>query len=117
MRFLAKIVLAIVINGVALLAAAYWLPGFELQGDLRDIAWIALALTALNYVLKPVLKLILGPIIVLTLGLGLVLVNALLIYILDIFSANLTIQSVLTLVYASLLIGVVNFFFHSATKR
>jgi putative membrane protein len=116
MRFLAKIVIAIIVNGAALLAAAYWLPGFTLKNDFLSVAWIALALTALNYTLKPVLKLFLGPIIVLTLGLGLILVNAIILYILDIFSPDLTIQGVLTLIYAALVIGAVNFFFHLATK-
>jgi putative membrane protein len=117
MKFLAKIVLAVIVNAGALLVAAYLLPGFELRGNFLDIAWMALVLTALNYVLKPILKLILGPIIVLTFGLGLILVNVLVIYLLDIFSPNLTIQGALTLLYASLLIGVINFFFHLATKK
>ncbi len=114
---MAKIILAVVVNGVALMAAAYFLPGFELKNDLVAVAWIALALTALNYTVKPVLKLFLGPIIVLTLGLGLVIVNAVILYLLDIFSPDLTIQGALTLIYASVLIGVVNFIFHLATKK
>lgn len=117
MRFLAKIILAIVVNGAALMTAAYFLPKFELRGDIATVAWIALVLTALNYTVKPVLKLLLGPIIVLTLGLGLVVVNALILYLLDIFSPDLTIQGALTLIYASLLIGIANFIFHSATKN
>lgn len=117
MRFLAKIVIAVVINGAALMVAAYFLPGFELRNDLVSVTWIALALTALNYVVKPILKLILGPIIVLTLGLGLVIVNAIILYLLDIFSPDLTIQDVLTLIYASIITGVINFFFHLATKK
>lgn len=117
MKFLAKIVLAIIVNGAALTAAAYFLPGFEIKSDPLSIAWIALALTALNYTLKPILKLFLGPIIVLTFGLGLIIVNAFILYLLDIFSPDLTIQDVLTIIYASLIVGAINFFFHFATKN
>lgn len=96
---------------------AYFLPGFELNSNPLSITWIALALTALNYTLKPILKLILGPIIALTFGLGLIVINAFIFYLLDIFSPDLTIQDVLTTIYASLIVGAINFFFHLATKK
>jgi len=117
MRFLAKTVLAVAINGLALYAADKIIPGFSVSGDLKTFAIVALALTLLNWVVKPVLKLLLGPIIVLTLGLGLILVNMLLMYILDISFPEISIEDVPALILSSLLVGVVNFIFHSATKR
>ncbi len=116
MKLIAKIIVAILANGIALLAAAAYIPGFKLEGDLKQIVGIALILTLLNFLLKPILKLVLGPVIVLTLGLGLILVNALILYILDIISKNLTIETIPALVYATILVGVVNFVFHLATK-
>ncbi len=117
MKFLAKIIVAVLANAIALFAAATYIPGFKLlEGDLKQIVGMAIILTVLNFVLKPILKLVLGPIIILTLGLGLILVNALILYTLDIISKNLTIETIPALIYATILVGAVNFVFHLATK-
>ena len=116
MKLLAKIIVAVIANAIALFAAATYISGFELEGGIEQVVGIALVLTALNFFLKPVLTLVLGPVIILTLGLGLLLVNALILYILDIISKNLTIETIPALLYATILVGVVNFVFHLATK-
>ena len=117
MKWLAKIVVAVLANAIALLVASAYIPGFKMEGDLKQVFGMALILTVLNFILKPILKLVLGPVIVITLGLGLVLVNALILYVLDIISKNLTIETIPALLYATILVGVVNFIFHLATKN
>ena len=116
MKLIARILVAIAANAIALWVAAAYIPGFTLASDPKQLLEIALIFTVLNFVLKPILKLVLGPIILLTLGLGLIIVNALVLYILDKLSAGLTIESVLALFYATLLIGVINFIFHLVKK-
>ncbi len=116
MKWLIKVIGAVLANGLSLMAAAYFIQGFKLTSDLKEVALIALILTALNFILKPMLKLILGPIIILTLGLGLFFVNAIVIYILDILTKNLTIETIPALVFASLIVGTVNFTFHLLIK-
>ena len=116
MGWLIKVIGATLANGLALLVAAYFISGFKLTSDYKEVAVIALILTALNFILKPVLKLILGPIIILTLGLGLFLVNAIVLYILDILTKNLTIETIPALAFASLVVGAVNFTFHLLIK-
>ncbi len=117
MKFAAKIVVAVVVNALALVVAAYLVQGFNLETDLQNLFILAAVLTALNFFLKPILKLILGPVIVITLGLGLILVNAIILYILDTLSNNLTIENTGALIYSSIIIGLVNFVFHLATKK
>ncbi len=112
MKFIARILVAIAANAIALWAAATYIHGFEISGGPTEVLKIAAVFTILNFVLRPILKLVLGPIIILTLGLGLILVNALILFILDNLSASLTIQTIPALVYATLLIGVINFIFH-----
>ena len=85
MRFLAKLILAFIIN---LLRPArrrnYFVGGFLLNtANWEVLAVLTLILTLLNFILKPILKLLLGPIIVLTLGLGAFLVNAVILKLLD----------------------------------
>ncbi len=117
MKLIAKIIVAVLANAIALYAAANYIPGFKLTGDVGQIIGMAAILTFLNFILKPIFRLILGPVIILTLGLGLILVNALILYILDIISKNITIETIPALIYATLLLGAVNFVFHLATKN
>ena len=116
MRLFAKIAVAVIANAVALYLAATFIHGFVLAGGPEQVLWIALVLTALNFFLKPIFTLVLGPVIILTLGLGLIIVNALILSLLDFLSGNLTIETIPALLYATLLIGVINFVFHMATK-
>ena len=117
MRFIARTILAILVNGLGLWVAAQYIPGFQLTGTIRQILVIAAAFTILNLVLKPILKLILGPVIVLTLGIGLVLVNGILIYVLDAIFGNLMIETVPALLYATLLFSALNAIFHLAVRN
>lgn len=108
---------ALLANALALFAAGYLLSGFVISGGYVELLWLAVALTLLNFFVKPLLKLLLGPVILLSLGLALLFVNALVLYLLDLFSENLTITGVQTLLVASLVIGAVNLIFHFFTKR
>ena len=116
MRLIAKLIVAVLLNALGLWLAASYISGFRLSPGLRDIAVIAGVLALLNFFVKPVLKLLLGPIIVLTLGLGILFVNALILYILDILAQNLTIETALALFYATLTFSALNLLFHLATK-
>ena len=116
MRWIAIIVISILVNAVGLMAAANYVPGFTLSGSLATTVFVALILTLLNITLKPVLRLFLGPIIILTLGFGLILVNAFILYILDILSNNLMIEGIPALLWGSVIIGVLNFVAHLAEK-
>jgi len=109
--------LAIVLNLIAFWAAGYFLAGFHVVGGIKGWVVLALILALLNFVVKPILKLILGPIIVITLGLGIILVNMIVLYLLDKIADNLSIDGVLTLFYAALIVGLGNFIFHLAIKR
>jgi putative membrane protein len=72
MRFLVRLLL----NGLALLVAAYFIPGIVLRGP--GSAFIAgAALGLVNAIIRPVLIIITIPFTLLTLGLFLFVVNAL----------------------------------------
>jgi putative membrane protein len=116
MKFLAKIVLAVVVNAAALVIAYLVVPGFQITPAFQAVAVLAVILTVLNFTIKPALSMILGPVIFLTLGLGYLFVNGAILYLLDFLSQNLTIQSIAALVYGTLIISAANFIFHSATK-
>ncbi|MEK7077346.1 MAG: phage holin family protein [Patescibacteria group bacterium] len=112
MKFLARAVLAFIANAFALIVIARYIPGIALPNDFKAVFFLALILTALNFILKPILRLILSPVIALTLGLGVILVNMIVLYALDILSPALTITGIPALAYAALILGFINFISH-----
>lgn len=117
MKWIGYILLMIIVNALVLIVAANYVPGFYLNPSLKLVFGAALLLTIINIFVRPVLKLVLSPVIFLTLGLGMVLVNGLVIYLLDILSPNIKIEGLIPLIYVTLIFSVVNFIFHLATKK
>lgn len=74
MNFLAKIL----VNGLAVLIAAYLLPGIHVDRMVTAVI-IAAVLILLNLVVKPILIILTFPITIVTLGLFLLVINALII--------------------------------------
>jgi putative membrane protein len=107
-RFILHIVLPVLANAAGLLAAARWIPGIALNYDPKNILALALVLTALNLILRPLLKLLIGPLIVLTLGAAIILVNAFILGFLDFLAPGLTIQGVPALLEATILLSAIN---------
>jgi uncharacterized membrane protein YvlD (DUF360 family) len=127
MHWLARLVIIVGGNALALWAAYLWVPGFVLGGNWITLILIALVLAILNFFLKPLLTLVLGPIIILTLGLGVLIVNGIILYLLpiiadhiDFLRGSITIQDVPplhyfgTLIVATLIISIINFIIHLA---
>jgi putative membrane protein len=124
MHWFARLVIVVAGNALALWIAYLWVPGFVLSGNWITLILIALTLSVLNFLLKPVLTLILGPIIVLTLGLGVLIVNGIILYLLpviadhiDILHGSITIQSTNfwpALFFATLIVSIINFIIHLA---
>ncbi|MGB7957812.1 MAG: phage holin family protein [Minisyncoccia bacterium] len=119
MHWLLKFAIIVAGNGLALWLADKFVPGFVLQGTWMQIVLVGLVLALLNGLLKPLLTLVLGPIIVLTLGLGVLVVNALILWLLplllnyiDFLHGTIIIQDIPALIYATLIISIVNFIIH-----
>jgi len=68
----------LLVNALALSAAAWMIGGIRLEGDFFDVLLVALLFGILNAVLKPVLILFSLPLLVLTLGLFALVLNGLL---------------------------------------
>lgn len=116
MKLIARIILQIFSNGIAIFLAARFIAGFFFYGGLRELLIAAAVLTLINIFIRPLLKLFFGPVILLTFGLFLFVLNAFLLYLLDFFLTTLTIEGYLALFYGSLLIGLVNFIVGTSGK-
>lgn len=117
MPFFSRLIGLFLSNSIALVAAAYFVKGFEITFDPIGFLTVAAIFTLINVVLKPVFKLVFAPIIIVTLGLGIVLVNAVLLYGLDFFSESVKIQGLVSLFYAAIIITIVNFITGFLIKR
>ncbi|MFA4827471.1 MAG: phage holin family protein [Candidatus Shapirobacteria bacterium] len=117
MRIISKFIFSFFSNVLALLAAKYFIAGFHISATLYGFLSATLIFTLINLFIRPVLKLILTPIIFITLGLGIILVNAITLYILDYFSPDITITGLTPIIYATVIISVINLVVHFSAKR
>lgn len=108
MKLFSRLIFYFFSNALALLAAVYFVDGFKIESVYIDFLMAAAVFTLLNVFIKPIFKLIFGPIIIITLGLGIILVNAFILYLLDFFSDGVNIEGLTALFYATLIIGLVN---------
>ncbi len=108
MRLLARLLVSFLVNALALFVAARFIPGFTLTLTLESVAVAAGLLTVINIFIRPILKLFLTPVIILTFGIAIILLNALILWALDFFLESLMIEGIVPLLYATVLIGLVN---------
>lgn len=116
MKLVGGLIFHVAANAIAFLAANALVPGFSFAGTFSDLVIAAAILTAINTFVRPILKLFLGPLIVLTFGLFTIVINALTLYLLDIWSPHLTIQGNEALFWSTLLVGAVNVVMNIAAK-
>ena len=117
MKLFSRLIFYFFSNALALLAAVYFVRGFGITPDYVDFLTATAVFTLLNVFIKPVLKLILSPIIIITLGLGIILVNAFTLYLLDFLSEGVNIEGLTALFYATLIISLVNIAISFSAKR
>jgi putative membrane protein len=109
MKLFVRIIFVLFSNIVAILAAVYFIKGFSVAPTIQAYLEISAVFAIINVFIRPFLKLILSPLIMLTLGVGIIIVNAISLYILDWAMDSMTISGLYPLVYATLIISAVNF--------
>jgi len=117
MKLLSRLIISFISNLVALLAAVYFVKGFKIAPEIEGFLLVTAIFTLINIFIRPIIKMILSPIILLTFGLGIILVNALTLYLLDISLTQINIEGLTSLFYATLIISAVNILIHFAVKR
>ncbi|OGN08156.1 MAG: hypothetical protein A3C61_01025 [Candidatus Yanofskybacteria bacterium RIFCSPHIGHO2_02_FULL_39_10] len=109
-------ILRILGNAIALYAASWFVQGFSFAGGIKEYAIAGIVLGLLNMIARPVLKLISMPVIILTLGLFTIVINALLLWTVDYIFEFITISDIMALVWATIVIGIVNMVVSALTK-
>lgn len=116
MRFFGRIIFAFFSNLIALILAGNLIAGFAISGNFVNVLIAAAIFMLLNIYVRPLVKLILSPAVILTLGLFTLVINAGMLYLLDILSENVTITGTEPLIYGTLLITGVNFLLNFSAK-
>ena len=104
-------------NSLALYTANYLVPGFIVNGSWKEYLLAGAFLGLLNLIVKPVLKMISMPIIILTLGLFTLVINGLLLWTVDYIFSFVSIKDVATLLYAVIVVTIVNLFISITAKN
>lgn len=108
MKFLSRIIFYFLVNLIALMAASQFVPGFSMNSNIEGLLILTGIFTIINLLIKPILKLVFSPFIFLSLGLFSLVINAIILKLLDIWSINVTISGIQALAYSTLLITAVN---------
>jgi len=103
-------------NFLALFLAAEYVAGFSIAGGLPGLIGVTLVFAAINVFIRPFFKFVLSPLIILTLGLGILIVNAGMLWLLDFFSEQVTIGGLDALLYATLLISAIHLVINISAK-
>ena len=101
MKLIGSVIFHIFSNTLAILAADYFIAGFAWNGNFLELLIVAFVFTLINVFLKPIIKLFLGPFIVLTFGFFAIIINAVILYILDLWSPLLTIEGISFIIWIS----------------
>jgi len=103
-----RALLQIVLNGVAVLLAAYLLPGITYTGGLLDLLAVGLVIGLINLVVKPIVSFFSFPLILLTLGLFYLVINGLMLWLAAYFLEDLEVAGCLPAILGGLVIALFN---------
>ncbi len=120
-RFLWRFALKTAVNAGALAVSSRLIQGFEITGRsfpllgglnipplVQSLIIGGLVLALLNIFLRPILKFVSFPLIIITFGLFSVVINFIILYLADVFLAELAIEGFRAFLFGSLLLGIVN---------
>jgi len=104
-----NLIVRILINAVAIVITAQLLPGIQVTNEFVPLLIVALVLTIVNAMLKPILLLLSCPLVLLTLGLFILVINALALQVAAYFAgANFTIDGFWPAFWGGIIMAVIN---------
>ena len=103
-------------NSLAIYAATYLVPGFIINGGIKEYLLAGVLLGILNFAIRPILKVISMPLIILTLGLWTIVINTLMLWTVDYAFDFVVVQDLTALVWAVIVISIVNIFISATAK-
>ena len=109
-------VLRLLVNALALAAAAYVVDGIHLTGGFGSAVWVALVFGLVNALLKPIVMLLSLPFLLVTLGLFSLVVNAFMLLVTARLTDALSVSGLGAAIVGSLVISVVTMILGGSLK-
>ena len=103
-----KFFIRLVINAIALWAAAQVIDGIQLTEAISGILFVALIFGVVNAIVKPIITILSLPAVILTLGLFLLVINTLLLSLTAALSSNLAVDGFGSAFLGSIVISIVS---------
>ena len=110
-----NLIIRFLLSGVAVLITSYLLPGVHTV-NFGYALLVAVVLSIVNAIIKPILIIFTIPITILTLGLFLLVINALLILLVDAITPGFTVDGFWWALAFSLILSVLNSLISDVTK-
>lgn len=101
-----QLIIALVLNAVALLATAYVVPGFHVASFSTAVV-AAVVLAVVNTFIKPILSFVTAPLSLVTLGLFAFVVNALVLFIVSYFVPGFKVDGWMAAILGAVVLSVV----------
>lgn len=111
-----KFTLLFVANAITLYLATKLVDGVTIPLKLEGFAIVVAVLTLIYLFIRPFIKIILTPLIILTLGFGIILVNALTLYLLDLILPTVAFSGLLPLLLTTLIVSIITTIFITVSK-
>lgn len=111
-----EILLAILVNTVAVLVTGYILPGIHLENFWTALA-VAVVLGIINAILRPIIFILTLPINVLTLGLFSFVIMGGLVYLVSWIVPGFTVDNFWWAILFALIVSLINWFLYSVAPR
>lgn len=119
-----RFIYTVLTNALALFIVSILLEGFSFEGGYVAPIVVALVLTVLNYIVKPILKFLSFPVVFLTGGLFLIIINAIILYlanyivwVMDVEGVAMNVDNLLTYLLAAIIFGLANWLIHWFLKE
>jgi putative membrane protein len=109
---IAKLIAGIFANGIGLYLVGHYVSGATIPFTIQGLVLAALVLTLINFIIAPILKLLLSPLIFITFGLAGLLVNGTTLYILTRILPTVSFGGLVSLAYATIILTLVNLAVH-----
>jgi putative membrane protein len=109
-------VIRLIVNALALSAAAYVVAGITLSGGFGDVLLVALLFGLVNALVKPFLMLLSLPFLILTLGLFTFVVNGALLLLTARLTSHLAVAGLGSAILGSIVISIVSMLLWSVLK-
>lgn len=104
-----RFIIQIIINALAILIAAYLVPGIVFSGSIWKLLLAGLALGLANAWIKPLLKLISLPLLVVTFGLFTIVINIAILSFVALLIPELAIQGWASALWGVLVVSLTNY--------